>query len=108
MAWSIVSSATGTNTATLGTHAAGDLIIVFSFRDGSTTAPSLVATWTNIINGGANTCSARAAFKIAASSSETIGTWTNATSLIAIVIRDGRVGSFVQNGASNTTSITLH
>lgn len=103
MAWSIISSATGTNTATLGTHAAGDLILVFAYRDGSTTAPSLVSGFTNVVNGGANTNSARCAFKIAASSSETIGTWTNATSVIVVVIRNGMVGAYVQGGASSTT-----
>ena len=42
MAWSIRGTANwGTNTATVPTHSAGDMILVASFRDGSTTPPSL-------------------------------------------------------------------
>lgn len=68
-------------------HQAGDLLLAFAFRDGSTTAPTLASGWTSIRASGANTCSARVAFKIAASGSETSGTWTNATSLIIVVYR---------------------
>lgn len=106
MAISRISSATGTNTATLGTHAAGDLILVFAYRDGNTTAPSLASGFTNIQASGSNTNSARMGWKIAASGSETVGTWTNATSVIAVVYRgaDGIGGSAITGGASTTIS----
>jgi len=102
MAISYISSASGTNTATLGTHTTGDLILVFAFRDGNTTAPSLPAGFTSIQASGASSCSARMGWKIAASGSETVGTWTNATSVIAAVYRgtDGVGGSAITGGSS--------
>jgi hypothetical protein len=87
MAISRVGSATGVNSATLPAHQAGDLIIAVAFRDGSITSPSLPAGWTNISAAGLNSCSLRAAYKIAASGSEVSGTWTNATNLIVVVYR---------------------
>lgn len=107
MAWSIRGTANwGTNTATVPTHSAGDMILVASFRDGSTTPPSLPSgqNLTNIYaNTGANTCSVRVAYKIAASSSETIGTFTNGTTTCCIVLQNAAPGAFVQNRGNSTT-----
>lgn len=89
MAIRLIGTAYGTNTATMPAHQTGDLIVVFAFRDGSTTAPTLVTSpsYTSIANAGANTCSYRIARRIATSSGETVGTWTNATSVIVHVYR---------------------
>ncbi|WP_165826324.1 hypothetical protein [Rhizobium wuzhouense] len=87
MAISIVGTAVGTNTATPPAHQAGDAFVVFAFRDGSTTRPTPPADYLQAIGGGANTCSATVCGKYAASGSETVGTFTNATSLILIVLR---------------------
>lgn len=106
MAWSIRGTANwGTNTATVPTHSAGNMILVASFRDGSTTAPTLPSgqNLTNIYNGGANACSIRVAYKIAASSSETIGTFTNGTTTCCIVLQNAAPGAFGQNRGSSTT-----
>ena len=109
MAISRVGSQTGTNTVTLPAHQAGDLIVYFAYRDGSNTAPSLPGSrnWTPQYNGGANTNSLRVAYKIAAGSSETTGTFTNATSSIAVVYRGVNqstpVGDGQPGGASSTT-----
>lgn len=100
---SYIGQATGTTSATLPTHQAGDLIIGFAFRDGSNTAPSLPAGWTNIRSDGLNTCSGRLAYKIAASSSETSGTWTSATSVVFLVYRGAAIGANGSNTASSTT-----
>lgn len=90
MAISYVSYGTGTNSiASMPTHQAGDLLLFFAFRDGSTTAPSLPSGYTNKLTkseSGFNV-SCRVGYKIAASDSETSGTWTNATSLICQVYR---------------------
>lgn len=76
------------DSVTLGTHASGDLILVFSYNDGANTAPSLPdSTWLNINNATGSTSGTRIGYKIAQSSSETSGTWTNADGLIAIVYR---------------------
>lgn len=69
-------------------HQAGDIILIFAFRDGSTTNPSIPAGWTNITNTTDGTlCSVSIGWKIAANSSETSGTWTNATHLQCVVYR---------------------
>lgn len=69
-----------------GTYQAADLMIIFAFRSGNATPPSLPAGWTNI-SSTAGTSSLRCGYKIAGSASETSGTWTNATGVISHVYR---------------------
>jgi surface protein len=83
-----IGAAAGTTSATLPAHQAGDLILAFAFRSGSTVATTLPAGWTSIALAGANVTHGRLAFKIAQSSSETSGTWTNATRVIFQVYRN--------------------
>lgn len=83
-----VGNATGTTSATLPSHQAGDLIVAFAFRDGSTTQPTQPSGWTSIDTATGTTCCARLAYKVAASGSETTGTWTNASTVIFVVYRD--------------------
>ncbi len=88
MTISRISSATNAgDTITIGTHASGDLILIFAYNDGANTAPSLPTGWLNINNGTGSTSGTRIGYKIAQSSSETSGTWTNADGLIAVVYR---------------------
>jgi hypothetical protein len=85
----------------------GDLAVVFAFRDGSTTPPSLPAGWTNIINGGANTCSQRVGYRVLQAGDSTTGTWTNATTVLCCVYRGQDtttpIGASAQQGASSAT-----
>jgi hypothetical protein len=101
---SYVGGASGTNTATMPAHQAGDLIIVQAFRDGSTTLPTAVSGWTQISDGTGTTCCSRVAYKIAASGSEVVGTWTNATSVTVTIYRNAvGIGGFAaQSGTSGT------
>lgn len=105
MAISFVGSATGTTSATLPTHASGDVLIAFAHRDGNTTAPSLPAGWTDLGSSGANVNSSRIGYKVAASSGETSGTWTNATGLVVLVYRGCNttdpIGDVVGGGSSS-------
>lgn len=87
MSVTLVSSAVGTNTVVMPTHQAGDLIYFFAFRDGSNTAPSLPAGYTNLGSSGTNSHSHREFWKIATSSAEAAPTATNATELICLVFR---------------------
>lgn len=88
MTISRISSATNAgDTITIGTHASGDLILIFAYSDGANTAPSLPTGWLNINNATGSTSGTRIGFKVAQSSSETSGTWTNADGLIAVVYR---------------------
>lgn len=92
-------------------YQAGDLIVCFAFRDGNTTAPTLPAGWssprTNATRSGTS-CSGRFGFKIAASGSETVGTWTNASRVVVEVWRPtsgnaGNIGNVaVNSGTTNT------
>jgi hypothetical protein len=112
MALAYVTSVTGVNSATLtGLTQAGDIIVGFAFRDGSTTAPTLPAGWISIAtSAGASAASSRVAFKEATGAAETSGTWTNATSVVfhiyrpdsAYRIRPGGAGA--ASGSSTSVS----
>lgn len=110
MTISRISSATNAgDTVTIGTHASGDLIVVFAYNDGATTAPSLPSGWLNINNATGATSGTRIGYKVAQSSSETSGTWTNADGLIAIVYRSD-AGLVIPTYASfnSATSATVN
>jgi len=104
-----IGAAEGTDSATLPAHQAGDLILAFAFRSGSTVATTLPAGWTSIQTIGANLTHGRLAFKIAESDSETSGTWTNATRVIFQVYRNAEpaniIGAALRSiaGGSSTT-----
>lgn len=94
MAISYIGSATGSTSATLPAHQAGDLIIVFAYRAGSTSTPSVPTSpaYTSIVSNTANSVvnAAQAAvvgYLIAASSSETSGTWSGASRIDCHVYR---------------------
>lgn len=103
----------GTSITTMPTHAAGDLLLMFAYRNGSTTAPTVPAGWTTIDSGtagGGSSSSSALAYKVAASASETSGTWTNATHLGLHVYRGQRlgnpIGGFSINNASSGTTVS--
>lgn len=108
---SYIGSATGTTSATLPSHEAGDLILAFAYRDGSTTVPTQPSgvNWSSVAtaNNG-NTNSSRLGYKIAQSSSETTGTWTNATSVIFAVYRGVKQSTPLGvNAGTNDSSSTI-
>lgn len=70
-----------------GTYQNGDLAIIFAFRGASISPPTLPAGWTGVSTGQNGTNSARWGWKILTSGSDTSGTWTNATALVAFVFR---------------------
>lgn len=91
----------------LPAFSADDVAFVFAFRDGSTTAPSLPAGWTNIDSGGSNTCSFRCGYRILVGGDTTTGTWTNATEIEVVVLRAVDLGYpfgiTSTNGGSSTS-----
>jgi hypothetical protein len=95
-----IGEATGTDSATLPAHQAGDLILAFAFRDGSTAPPAQPTGWATLSSSGANVCSFRSAYKVAASNSETTGTWTSATTVIFLVFRGVQVWSGINVNVS--------
>lgn len=119
MAISFISSAAAaaTTIATMPTHQTGDLLLMFAYRTGSTTAPTIPtgSGWTSISSGtgGGGSSNAYAlAWKVATSSSEASGTWTNATHLQLQVFRgqltSSPIGaSAVTTGQSTGTTVTF-
>lgn len=82
-----IGQATGTTKPVIPTHQAGDLIVVWMFRDGNVTAPALPAGFTNENTGSGTLCSFRLAWKIATDSATSGGAATTATSTITHVYR---------------------
>jgi hypothetical protein len=91
-------------------HVAGDLIVIWAYRDGSTTPPTVPAAAGTVpafttIDGpvGANSCAAVCAWAVATGTTDTSGTWTNATGLSVEVWRGAGsppIGGHAQSGAS--------
>lgn len=110
MAISYVSQASAaSDSVTLGTHANGDTIFIFAWNDGSATIPSLPAGWLNFITVTAATGSYRIGYKIATTSSETSGTWTNADGIISVAYRSDSgivVPAFTVANSSTGTTLT--
>lgn len=101
---------TASSLSTMPTHQAGDLLVMFAYRDGFNTPPSVPAGWT--VSGtpptGTNSNCMTVASKVAASSAEVSGTWTNATNLACIVFRGvaGGIGAVAyQDGIGTTLTI---
>ncbi|ACH62115.1 hypothetical protein MYRNA_114 [Mycobacterium phage Myrna] len=86
-------------------HQMWDVIIVFAFRDTAATQPTLPAGFTEIPAAGksGNTCASRVGWKWAAGSSETSGTWTGATLVMAQVWRTSGIPG-AANGLNGTSA----
>lgn len=116
---------------TIPTHQAGDILVVYARAGGSSvipvaaTASGTVPTWTQIVQAGASGFGiSRAYYCVATTSSHTSGTWTNASGMIAAVVRrasgiGGSAGLQAANQApwtapgvtltkANNTSVLLH
>lgn len=112
MAISYVGQAVGTNSATLPSFNSGDIAIVFAFRDGSTTNPTVPSGWTNITNTADGTsCSASVGWRRLINSDTTTGTWTNASRVCVGVYRGcepfiSPIGGGA-NSSGTTTTTTL-
>lgn len=103
------SSNAGTTVTSMPAHQAGDLLVIFAYRDGSTTAPSLPAGWTNVgTANGANANSSRIGYRVAPGSGTSSGTWTNATELSVQVFRGQNVSTPIgANGNTGASSSTV-
>lgn len=105
MAISFVSTDSAlSTTVAMPTHQTGDLIIIATRGTGAITAPG---TFTNLVN-ASTPFGYRIQYKIAASSSETTGTWTGAN-FIAICVYRGVLSLNTGNwqlSSTNTNSVT--
>jgi len=103
-------SGTGTGSSlTMPSHQAGDLLVAWSYRVGSSTEPSLPSGWTNINFGGGTSSSnaARAAFRVADDSSTPAPTFSNGGFTIILVYRNARIATVNSNlsAAGSSTGI---
>lgn len=104
MAISLVSSLlVDSNTGTMPSHAVGDRIVINAYRLGSNTAPTVPSGegWTDVGSGSGSSSSIRFAHKKATSTSENIGTFTNATAIVVSVWRTDTPGASVEYDSSN-------
>lgn len=103
-----VGEKTTTALSAMPSHQVGDYLIMVAYRDGFTTPPSLPAGWTDISSPtGDNSNSMRVGYKIAASTSEVSGTWTNATNLVCGSYRGvASIGAVAVNSGL-TSSVAL-
>jgi len=93
-----------------GAWAAGDIAVVFAFRSGNTTPPTLPTGWTNINNGatggGGTNCSSRSGYRVLQAGDSTTGTWTNATHLAVSIYRGQKAASPIGGSALGTQNST--
>ena len=102
---SVIGTAVGTTTATMPTHAIGDLILLYVHDDGSSTIPGMPSGYTTINSEGNSNSANILAYKVALSTSETIGTIGGGVdSVILAVIRghNGVGATSKSSGASGT------
>lgn len=110
-------ASTGNNWPGGSSCRAGDLLLLFTYRDGNNTAPTLVSGYTSITTTGGNTNSMRAQARIATADDETPGTATNATESHLHVFQGHRqkttggtvsdaIGAFASTNGTGTT-VTL-
>jgi hypothetical protein len=109
-------NASAGSTVTIPPHAVGDLIIIWAYRDGSTTPPTkptasgTVPAWIDISTGtGTSTNSGRTAYFVATATNHTSGTWTNATGMVAVVIQGQAstpIGGAARGGGTASNSAT--
>lgn len=114
MAITRVGSATSTsNTITIPSHAVGDFIVCFAYNEGTTVIPALPTGWRTIYARGVDSQGVRVGYKIAESSSETSGTWTDADAMICAVYRSDvnqrlSVGMANEDGSGGSTSMNYN
>lgn len=93
-------------------HQRGDILLIFAFLDGTTVNPTIPTGWTTITNTTDGTlCAISVGWKVCTSSADTSGTWTNATSLMVVVLRGvDNASPFATFGSSigSTNTVTFN
>lgn len=90
----IAAQSAAANTLTMPDHETGDLFLGFAFNRTNTTIPTGVSGW-KWGSEASTSCAYLVACKVAASNSETFGTWTNATDVAVLVYRRSGPGAWV-------------
>ena len=109
MAISLSGSASAqATTITIPGHQAGNVIVIFAGRN-NTTPPTTPSGWVQLASSGSSNGSSVAAWKIAKTSTETSGTWSNASVLHCLVLAADTGPLFLSAGLSGqaSTSATI-
>ena len=104
------SDTANSTTITMPSHAAGDLLLFFAYRDNSATVPTIPSGWITRVSLSQSVGSLAIAYKHAQSNAETSGTWTNATQIFASVWRGDPNTLIFPNyiSSNNATSTTIN
>lgn len=99
------------SSVTIPTHAVGDLIVLFAHRGttGSPSKPSAAGTvpaWVDIDTQSGSYSNCRTAYFVATATDHTSGTWTNADSMIAVVLRGQHTSTPIGGHAVSGESAT--
>lgn len=104
-------TSSASTSVTIPSHSIGDLIVIFAYRDGNQTIPGkpaasgTVPAWVDIdAANGANSNSSRTAYFTATATNHTSGTWTNATGMVAVVLRNQAASPIGGNATGGSTS----
>ena len=109
---SLVGSAeTNSDSIAIPAHQINDLILIYGYGDAQTTAVTLPTGFVNVSGVVMGSFGyTRVGYKIATSTSETSGTWTNADHLIVLVFRGGTdavvIPEFLSTTSATSTSVT--
>jgi hypothetical protein len=93
------------DTVTMPSHQSGDLILAMGYRHNNNSAPTLPSGWLGGETQTGATNGVVYGWKIATSSSETSGTWTNATQLAVAVYRSNASRQVTRGTLSSTSAI---
>jgi hypothetical protein len=98
-----------TDTQLLEGAAAGDIAVVFAYRNNSNTPPTPAAGWTTIASSGADTNSSVLGYRVLlagdfTAGNATTGQWVNATGIAAIILRGQHTSPIGGNAAGGATS----
>lgn len=108
LSWQGAASAAATSVA-IPTHAVGDIIVLFAFRNGSSagvSAPAAggtVPTWISLQSPSTTGISGQGSYFVATATNHTTGTWTNATLVAVGVVRGQHPSSPIGGNNNNAT-----
>lgn len=103
----VSSAAAEASSVSMPTHASGDTLVMWAWNTTNSTAVTVPSGWMTVRTRTTGAKYSVLATKIAASASETSGTWTNATHVAVAVYNDGTnylaIGDVTGQGSTSTT-----
>ena len=96
-----------TNVVSITAPVTGDLILVLSYKNGNTSAPTLATGYTSITTKAGTLSAARLGFKVSVRSETDCGTWTGATNIVCLVYRGVNTGALTNVASSTSSGLTI-